>query len=170
MTLAKNLQRSVTITKNKYAGTYTTQSATTASTYTYFQFQDSQKIFNLPHFTVVNTGRGNNQFSRFNITIQYPQSRFSIAIFYRQGQPEPGRVNGQNIDTQNAPFAEAEFLLGEYFSNKRAFDAMARQFWYKVQQLPVVIKQPTGGYIILLEPSNLPARVTYPDNARVVQS
>lgn len=121
MTKCKDLNTSVQIDNvPPFTGTYTTHNKTTDASYSYY----GSGVPNDTHFTVAPTGNGEGPFETFHITVDITGS--NVAIWYDRG-------NFSNVNTNNLPpskLAEWDQLWAE---NEDKYNAMAQQFWNKVQ-------------------------------------
>lgn len=120
-TKCKDLKEAVTITNvAPFSGTYVTTNQPTDNSYSYY-FNGAP---NDTHFTVAPTDGGEATFTTFHITVDVLGS--NVAIWYNQG-------NFSNVNTTNLPPSKQSAWDALWTANQANYNAMAQQFWTKVQ-------------------------------------
>jgi hypothetical protein len=125
----KKYQEKVEITQEEYEGTYWTDTAPREQAYTYYL--DGRRDIEQIHFTVIETGGGQNRPRKLHITLPVGGANFHVNYFVdNQGRVRPDQYNPDNrtevrseVRTQALAYLDA---------HRASLDEVAQEFKDKV--------------------------------------
>lgn len=123
----KNLQIEVGIVDiDSFSGLYKTENGINSDSYSYYRSAEETDRYNT-HFTIFPTGRGEDEFTSFHISLNLSTTGIRNGnIYYKKGIY-------QGTGTKNLTDSERKAFEELLDANKQVFDDMAFQFWQKVQ-------------------------------------
>lgn len=125
----KYLKYQITIEHSAgFNGLYKTSNYPTGTSYSYYRSAKETDEYNT-HFTVHPTDKGNGEFTKFHISLNFSKTGIRNAkIFY---------VNGEctGFDDENLTHDERIKFESLFKEKEEAFNKIARQFWNKVQDV-----------------------------------
>ncbi|MDO5978357.1 hypothetical protein [Flavivirga spongiicola] len=125
----RNLKHKVSIDKSKgYNGVYLTKNSIYCDSYSYYRSPNEKDEYNT-HFTIFPTDKGNGEFKKFHISLNFSKTGISNGkIFYVKGVCT-------GIDDKNLTKEEKVKFEKIFKEKKEIFNEIAQQFWNKVQEV-----------------------------------